>query len=309
MIILQTGQAKSGNFWLYKIIQNAMLHGGIQQRSFIKNHRIYPIAKSWELSYKEQADIDVMDINPGSYFFRISSIFKMPIIDVDDYIRQCSHVWTHSAFCQRSITVFPKFDKVIHIIRDPRDIALSKSRFVFTPYMKNHYPRKETDAGEFLEKNFNNIMRKWVRHMAGYLENKDEMNIHMVFYERFLERFDEEMERLLNYLEIELKKSSVDQIKNDVSFKTMKKSNPMHVSKGRSRGWTTDLNGSMKKNAVKITGPMFKLLGYPVSEHRAEGDLPDSHGELSIKKIKNAVKHSQKLTVKEKVRLAYQFMK
>ncbi|NJM16702.1 MAG: sulfotransferase domain-containing protein, partial [Bacteroidales bacterium] len=40
----------------------------------------------------------------------------------------------------RCYSVFPKFDKIVYIVRDPRDVALSMARFQFTPYMQTYYP-------------------------------------------------------------------------------------------------------------------------------------------------------------------------
>ncbi len=309
MVILQAGMAKSGNFWLYKIIQNTMKYAGLEKCSFIQKQPIHSIAKTWELSYKEQKDIDVLDINSDSYFYRISSIFRMPILDIDEYIRHCSHVWTHSAICDRSHTVLPKFDKVVCIIRDPRDVALSRAKFVFTPYMKKYFPRKEKTVDEFIDNNFNNIIRKWVRHVGGYLEQMDSLNIHIVFYEKFLHLFDDEMTRLLDYLEINLDDSAVQQIKKDVNFSTMKSENPMHVRKGRSGGWMLGLNKSQKTQADNILSPMLELLGYPSTENQIGNSLPNIPDHLKSINIKNAITYANRVPFTEKLKFVYKIIR
>ncbi len=135
MKILQNGYPKSGNYWLYKIIDNIYKQASIEKYSFIKNHPIYDIAKHWELSYPQQVDIDMIDVLYVGTFFRISSVFRRKIADFSQYVNQTSHVWSHSNYCEKSAGVFNHFDKVIYIIRDPRDVLISSANFAFTPYM------------------------------------------------------------------------------------------------------------------------------------------------------------------------------
>ena len=92
MKIIQAGRAKSGNFWLFKILQSIFIKSGYEWKSYIQTQPIHEIARNWDLSYKEQADIDVMDIEPHGYYYRISSIFRMPIADVEDYVSRCTLV-------------------------------------------------------------------------------------------------------------------------------------------------------------------------------------------------------------------------
>ncbi len=263
MTFLQIGMAKSGNFWLYRILRDIISLSGIEYRSFIEQHPIYELAKTWELSHDMQAGIDVLDIEPQRCFYRIASIFRMPIDDLDDYVRQCSHVWTHSTFCPQSLDVLTKFDKIVYIVRDPRDVAISLSRFAFTPYMQKHRPTQESDPGSYLAARLDRIMRHWVRHVAGYLEHRDESRIHFVFYERLLHSFDAELSRLLQYLDIELEQDALSQIKRNASFQVMKDQNPLHVRKGKAGQWDQVLTRAQKRLAVQIAGPMLDLLHYP----------------------------------------------
>ncbi len=96
MSVLQIGMERSGNYWLYNILQNIIKYSHSDNNSLIQNHPIHSYAKSWELSYPNQADIDVLDIEPLNNYFRISSIFRMPIENIEDYIKECSHVWSYS---------------------------------------------------------------------------------------------------------------------------------------------------------------------------------------------------------------------
>jgi len=166
-LILQSGVPKSGNFWLYEILENCLQKAGLSRSSFIQNQPIHRIAQNWELSYNKQVDIDVLDITDDGCFYRISSIFRHPVLDIDDYLQRTTHVWTHSSFCDTSRDVLPKFDKIVYIIRDPRDAALSHARFVLTPYMKTPYMKKyfpnDFDSKrEYLEKQLEGKLTSWV---------------------------------------------------------------------------------------------------------------------------------------------------
>lgn len=307
MTILQAGASKSGNFWLYKILQSIAKHGGLEQRSFVQNQPVYELAKRWDLSYKEQKNIDVLDIEINKCFYRISSIFRMPIEDIDNYIHQCSHVWTHSTFCERSWVVLPKFDKVVYIIRDPRDRAVSASRFAFTPYMKKYYPHGEPEQDSFLAHRLGSMMVDWMQHVGGYLKHKNDLQIHFVFYERLLHSFDTELVSLLQYLGIELDEKTIDYIKHEVDFASMKGENPLHVRKGRAGQWVQMFTDAQKRRAARIAGPMLKQLSYPTGS-RMSNSLPCVPAQLSNRYIEKAIRRAGRRILIEKAKRAHKFI-
>jgi aryl sulfotransferase len=263
MKIIQIGHSKSGNFWLYSIIQ-AILHGAeIPISSFIKDQPIYSIAQSWDLSYENQADIDVLDIEGESCYYRISSIFRMPVIDLEDYLSRATHVWSHSPYCPRSQAVLPKFDKIIYLIRDPRDRAISAANFRFTPYGQKYLPHNDPDPETWLRRRYWSQMYRWVNHVGGFLSHAEEMNIHVVFYERLLHNFDQELQSLLAYLNLDLSSEVIDQIKMQVDFSTMKAENPQHVRRGKAGRWKSVLSNHQKRITILSAGPYIRYLGYP----------------------------------------------
>lgn len=292
MKLLQAGMAKSGNLWLYKILQSVYICGDLPQSSFIRNQPIHELAKTWELSFAAQADADVMAIEPNTCSYRISSIFRMPIVDIDDYVNRCSHVWTHSAYCERTPDIFSKFDKIVYIIRDPRSVAVSKSRFVFTPYMQKYYPSGHTDPAEFLDERFVTIMRNWTNHVGAYIAHKDNLNFHVVFYERLLRSFDREFQGLLDYLGIQFDRETIEKIKQDVDFRTMQQNDPNHVRKGSASEWRQVLTEQQKRRAVTVTGPMLRLLNYPLSDD--DDSLPELPEQLDRIKLDRAMAEARR---------------
>lgn len=265
MNILQGGAPKCGNFWLYQILQQLLQKAGIDTSSFIQKQPIYALAKEWDLNYPSQASIDVLDITDLQYSYRISSIFRMPVKELQNYLSQTSHVWTHSPICKRSGELFNHFDKKVYIIRDPRDRAISASKYYTSEYMLKYYPQEETDFKRYLDKHFDTLMQEWVWHVFDHLRLSQEYTIHICFYEGFLLYFQEELGRLLNYLGIELNHSEKDELQDAMSFSTLKKDNPKHLKKGQSGYWMEQLREEQIKRADVIAGPLIRFLNYPSS--------------------------------------------
>ena len=181
MVILQLGKAKSGNFWMYRILQEALDICKIQKKSYAQQHPIYDIAKTWDLSHDQQAGMDVISIAPDIISLRIGNNFKEKIKEIDKYLSKCTHVWSHSMWNENSRQTYKKFDKIIYIVRDPRDIALSMAKFAFTPYMLGKRTHREIDPASYLQNRIYGSTLSWVQHVGQHLLRKDELNIHFVF--------------------------------------------------------------------------------------------------------------------------------
>lgn len=272
MKILQIGYPKSGNYWLYRIIQETLDMAGVEQKNFIRQHPIYPIAQEWELSYPEQVDINMMDILYSGCFFRISSIFRKRIEDPEAYINSNTHVWSHSNYCEMSEQVFPMFDKIIYIVRDPRDVALSKADFAFTPYMKKHYPTWHESPSQYLEVETENIARKWRSHVEEYLEHALRHNIMILFYERLQQNFIRELSLLLDYLGFSFSEKQTDKINRKVSAGRMREESPQHVRKARHYKWINEMPGEITMQMIDLTEDILKELDYPLQNN--EEQLP-----------------------------------
>lgn len=287
MRLLQAGAAKSGNFWLYKILQQTAAHAGLPRRSFIQDHPIQPIARTWDLSHRDQAGIDMLDIEALGCYARISSVFRLPLDDLDAYVQACTHVWTHSRFCDRSFDVLPRFDKIVYIVRDPRDRALSATRFAFTPYMLRYYPHGEPNRESYLRRHFSHMIRRWTWHVYDYLRYRQQFNIHFLFYEQLLGDFRLAYRQLLDYLELELDETAVSAVEEAVTFKRMRRRNPGHVRKGRAYTWSGKLTDQQEQLVLDKAGPLLKLLGYP--DRGNDDTLPALPADLSREDVEQAM--------------------
>ncbi|MCC9169033.1 sulfotransferase domain-containing protein [Pontibacter harenae] len=292
MKILQGGAPKCGNFWLYQIIQQLLERTGRDFTSFIQKQPIYDLAKEWDLNYPSQASIDVLDVTDLQYSYRISSIYRRPIENIQDYVAQTNHVWTHSPICKRSGELLNLFDKKVYIIRDPRDRAISASKYYTSGYMLKYFPQEEKDASRFLEKNFEQLMLEWVWHVYDHLRLSQQYNIHITFYESFLLGFQQELDGLLQYLEVNLPANERDELQEAMSFATLKKQNPKHLKKGQSGYWMEQLTDEQIEKAEVIAGPLIRFLKYP-SDRGQEMPFPIVPAQADFEQLKQEIILSQ----------------
>ncbi|MBA9077232.1 sulfotransferase domain-containing protein [Rufibacter quisquiliarum] len=266
MHLLQGGAPKCGNFWLYQIIQEIMARSGQPHRSFIQRHPIYELAKTWDLNYPSQASIDVLEITDLQDSYRISSIYRMPVEDLPQYISQSSHVWTHSPVCKRSGEVFDQFDKKVYIIRDPRDRAVSAAKYYCSEYMLKYYPQPIKDPKVYLETHFEDLMREWVWHVFDHLRLSRQHQMHITLYEAFLMDFQAELSRLLDYLGVQLPPRQREEMQEAMSFATLQRQNPKHLKKGQAGYWMEQLTEEQIQKAELLAGPLIRFLGYPTGK-------------------------------------------
>lgn len=291
MRLLQGGVPKCGNFWLYQIIQKIFHVAGKVPISHIERHPIYPIAQTWDLNFPGQERIDVLEITDLQYAYRISSVFKMPIDDIQNYVAQTEHVWTHSPICKKSGEVFKLFDKKVYIIRDPRDRAISAARYYCSEYMLKYFPQEETDPEMFLQKNFEQLMREWVWHVWDHLRLSREFNIHIVFYENFLDDFQKELTGLLEYLELELSSAQRQRLEAELSFSRQKKKNPKHLIRGTAGYWKKSLTEPQIQKTRAIAGPLMRFLNY--AEEETSQPYFSASGPAVFEQLKREIIESQ----------------
>lgn len=300
MSILQIGVPKCGNFWLYQIIQQILLKSGRDRTSFIQKQPIYGLAKTWDLNFPDQSKIDVMEITDVQLSYRISSIFRKPVENLQHYIDSTSHVWTHSPICKRSSEVMNAFAHKVYIIRDPRDRAISASKYYCSPYMLKYFPQEETDPQKYLDKNFNRLITDWVWHVYDHLRLSSEDNIHIIFYENLLNHFQQSFDALLHYLGISLTDEKRLEIEEAVSFSTLKVNNPKHLKKGQANYWREQLTAKQIEQAEIIAGPLLKALNYSQSKANVKHMPAFTSDKIDFTALKESIIQSQQPLYEEK---------
>ena len=295
MNILQVSAPKTGSFWLNTILKNILEKKNIRVSSFIKQQPVFAEIKEKDLSFKEQAAVDMMDIQEDGFFYRVSSILKEPINDLEAYSNSATLAWTHSTWCTKSHSIFDLFDKKVCIVRDPRDRALSSAKFAFTPYMQKHYPTSYSDPDEYLAAEFENLMKQWVWFYGNYLLRKERLDLHFIFYENLLNDFDREFDLLLKYLNLPLSDRQKKEIAEAVSFKSMKEDSPGHLQKGRSMKWIEQLSPVQQKIASENAGTLMEILNYPLSAEEKEKQpcLPNKLPKQQLQEILSTINWQQ----------------
>ena len=267
MNVLQIGYFKSGNYWLYQILEAALARSGHRSRRFITQQEIHPLAQGWPLNWKDQSEIDMFDITDDGVFYRIGAIFRWPI-DGAVYARSCSHAWTHSAWCHHSEDVFSNFSHVFYIIRDPRDIAISWSRFLFTDYMRRFYPawrRSCQCPDEFLAHHLLDVIRDWRDHVTGYFDEKHRFRMQILFYERMHADIANELQRILAFMGIVLDEDERAMIASLVNFATMREDHPHHLRRGLVAEWREALSIAQNESVLNEVAELLTKLGYELT--------------------------------------------
>ncbi|HEY1553568.1 MAG TPA: sulfotransferase domain-containing protein [Kofleriaceae bacterium] len=256
---------KSGNFWLWNVIEAALQQAKVPRKSFLREQPIYRVSKTWDLAFEGEGTIDFVNITRERQAFVIPPVFMWPIDDFDDYVSRCTHVWTHSDLMEGRERYFGAFDKIVYVIRDPRDISLSVKRFDANAFRRRFYG---TSPDQPIE-----AALGWDRNVEGHLASKKRFRIHVLFYERLLHAWDAELDALLDYLELELSASQKRAVAKRTRFGEMKKRSALHVAKGEAYGWARDLDDRSRGSFTSLHRPLLELLGYPLDETAATAQV------------------------------------
>lgn len=291
--ILQAGLPKSGNLWLYRIFQNILELHGAEQRSFIRRFRDCVRSAGVE-THTDLFGHDVIVIEDDKCYVQLSRKSRLLIDEPREYAQACVHVWTHSPVSDLSGTVFPLFDRIVYVLRDPRDVAISLSHFVQSSRSKRDLGKGFANVDDFLRHRFEDAVYNWTRHVAGHLRVREELRIHFVFYERLLQCFDEELRSLLDHLGVDLSPESLSELKSRVSFDAMHQANPSHVRQGQANKWMSELSSAHKKSARKIAAPLLELLNYPIDATADGIALPEVPRAISDGTLESIEEHARR---------------
>lgn len=296
MKLLQIGMEKSGNLWLWKTIESILARAGLEKKRFIQKQPIYDLMENWPTTIAGARDIDSLEICKNVVYYYFYPFFYMSIDNLDDYMNSVSHVWSHSHYNKGSEKVLPRFDKIVYIVRDPRDAFISTSRHVFNPLRFKYLRIEEENPEQYFEKSYRLLARRWAQHVGQYLRRRDALNIHFIFYERLLFDFDRELQGLLDYLNIQLGENDKKAIKEEVSFSSMQREYSDHLRKGTYGQWLQILTTKQKKEILRITGPLIQLLNYSTNR---KGGLPAVPKEINDKEIGKMISRSNWPTIRE----------
>ena len=251
--------------WLYHIIEELLDRSKITKQSHIKQQPIHPIAKQWPDPLHRLADIDTIQFFLDSPFYIIDAAFRLPLLDFDRYIANTTHVWTHSPASQRVQDKILKFDKIVYIIRDPRDTLISQAHFLYAKHMSQFDGAVTKTPTQHISEQLHQATRKWVKHVASYLMlsllSPDQVKI--IFYEQLREHFTDTVHELSLFLDLTTDPADIAAIAEATSFQNLQQITGQHLRIGTSNQWVTDLSPVQQAEVLRVAGPMLDILGYP----------------------------------------------
>ena len=257
---IQIGFPRSGNFWLYRILEGALERAGVARRRYIRRHPIHQEALTWDLGGTERAEMDMLDIEPEGVSFRIGRRFREPVNDLGAYARATTHACSHSPWCDRSAEVLGHFSHVVYVVRDPRDAIVSLAHYAFSPYMRDAQPPRESDPQRLLALRHRRLARAWTRHVGGYLDQAEAGRVHLVRFERLIDNFQAELGGLLAHLGLELDPAARDSLSRAARFETMRADAPDHLRRGRAGAWEETLTSDQSRRILRIAAATMARL-------------------------------------------------
>lgn len=302
MRVLQVGIDKSGNYWLWRILRLLMDEAGVPRQSWIQSDPIYQISKTWTLSFPEATELDVItwDTAPAAayegesydtrplreraYYYCVIPMYRRRILDLDAYVRANSHLWTHAPWHDNlPRELLGGIDKIVYIVRDPRDVIVSSAHYVDTEYCRREFGIPAIP----LEHRFRRLLKtcpEWAVHVAGWVGHAETTNLHVVSYEGLVADLKFQLRRLAAYLELDLSEAQLERVEQQVVFQSMKPGGAgSHVRKGVAGGWRQELPEPVAAEAAAILEPLLTVLGYEdpkgeLSPFLARGEVSEAIG-------------------------------
>lgn len=240
MNVLQIGAPHSGNAWLWEILQRIRLRAELPNRSLARSRAVEELMHRWDVA-AGRLEIDILEVDELGLFWRLGPGVRMPIADLEAYLAQCDHVVTPSSFCERTPAVLETFDRLVYLVRDPRDRALVElGGAVEVSDLDGHF-EASLDA--------------WRWHLQFYLDHAHAFGIHFVVYERLRYDLEGEIGRLSDHLGVDL-----DPIETREICGLSRMTAEDHPEPG---GWHERLDARQKERASEVCGPLFDLFDYP----------------------------------------------
>jgi len=270
---IQSGLAKSGNFWLYSILKE-LISTEHKFTTNIQTSSLQAHLEELKLSTSNQNNIDVLEIANNRAKQQISSFYKMPLLqsEKDDFIKQSSLIWTHSKI-NGSLDIYKHFDQAVYIIRDPRAVAVSLAHFALSDYMQKFFPSNFNSVEEVLKNNFTIQIDKWCRHVASAANYHDQSKLHVVFFENLKSNPHQHIKAIADHLGIVTDKNTINRVVEQTSFNTMKNENPSHVRQGKATSWKGILTPQQLNYAESRAGKLLECFGYETKKQAQFNEL------------------------------------
>ena len=274
--LLALGYPKCGNVWLRALLADLLRAGGVDFRQIMAQHPIAPVLEEMDLGIRDQARQDQVRFDPLRAYQDIPAVFSWAIPDIHAYAAATSMVHSHSPWMRGIDPFIGAFSHRVLIVRDPRDVAISWSRWIFTPFNRLHRPTLHESPEALLRSDLPLRVAEWTAHQKGWLEERTpDLSLHLVFYEQLVDDTPRELGRIARYLGLEVSAAALKQVAASHALDEMRKKQPHHIYRGGWGGWLEHLDDRQVYEVQRICGRMMKSLGYPLNRADSQEWTPD----------------------------------
>lgn len=263
--ILQAGVPKSGNYWLWTLIQAALRRAGVEIRSYVRGHPIQAVARTWHLSFPEQADLDFIRVRANDDFMEVLPRYAEKITDIDRYVAAVTHCWTHSPVSgPRAEQTLARFGRRVYLVRDPRAVIASRARYDVSAYKRAEFGDLPATAAESLERAVDAEPARWLDNVSSWLRFAERQPVVIVRYEDLRQDFEATCGRLLRDLGLPHDPAAVEFVGAAGALDAMRQGAPKHVGDGAVDGWRALLTDAHLARLPTEVLTLAASLGYDV---------------------------------------------
>ena len=195
---------------------------------------------------------------------------------ISAYAAATSMAHSHSPWTPETDCLIRAFSHYLIIIRDPRDVAVSWSRWIFTPFNRLHRPTLHPTPEALLAEDLPKRVTEWNTYHQSWLTAGGAcLSPHVVFYEQLVDDTPRELGRIARYLGLNISEDSLRRVPAQHALGEMKKRQPHHVFRGGWGGWLEHLDDRQIHTSQRICGVLLKSLGYPLNRADSSGWTPD----------------------------------
>ena len=273
--LLALGYPKCGNVWLRALLADLLRAGGVDFRQIMERHPIAPVLESMDLGIRDQARQDQVRFEALRAYQDIPMVFTWAIPDIHAYAAATSMAHSHSPWQPAIDSFIRAFSHRVLIVRDPRDVAVSWSRWIFTPFNRLHRPTVHESPDALLRSDLPIRAQEWNVHQRSWLEEAPaDPTLHLVFYEQLVADTPGELGRMARHLGLDVPDEAMENVAASHALGEMRKKQPHHIFRGHWGGWREHLDDRQVLQVQQACGRMMKALGYPLTRADCEGWTP-----------------------------------
>lgn len=273
--VLVLGYPKCGNVWLRALLADLLRAGGVDFRQVMAQHPIAPALETMDLGIRDQARQDQVRFDPLRAYQDIPMVFSWAIPDIHAYAAATSMAHSHSPWQPAIDSFIRAFSHRVLIVRDPRDVTVSWSRWIFTPFNRLHRPTVHQSPDALLRSDLPIRAQEWNVHQRSCLEEAPaDPTLHLVFYEQLVADTPGELGRMARHLGLDVPDEAMENVAASHALGEMRKKQPHHIFRGHWGGWREHLDDRQVLQVQQACGRMMKALGYPLTRADCEGWTP-----------------------------------